>query len=81
MPLGRTADAATLLRAMTAAAHALGLDAVVEGVERPEQLAEAVAQGCDFAQGRLLCRPTPADELPLLLERPPSLPFPHDLRL
>jgi diguanylate cyclase (GGDEF)-like protein len=79
--LGRTADAATLLRAMTAAAHALGLDAVVEGVERPEQLAEAVAQGCDFAQGRLLCRPTPADELPLLLERPPSLPFPHDLRL
>lgn len=79
--LGRTAAAATLLRAMTAAAHALGLDTVAEGVERPEQLAEAVGQGADIAQGRLLCRPTPAGELPLLLERPPSLPFPHDLRL
>jgi EAL domain-containing protein (putative c-di-GMP-specific phosphodiesterase class I) len=79
--LGRTAAAATLLRAMTSAAHALGLDTVVEGVERPEQLAEAVGQGCDFAQGRLLCRPAPPDELLLLLDRPPSLPFPHHLTL
>lgn len=77
--LGRTEAASTLLRAMTAAAHALGLDTVVEGVERPEQIAEAVAQGCGFAQGRLLCPPAPADELFLLLDRPPPVPLPHQV--
>jgi EAL domain-containing protein (putative c-di-GMP-specific phosphodiesterase class I) len=38
-----------------------------EGVERPEQLAALTALGCDFAQGYLLGRPMPADEVELLL--------------
>jgi len=48
----------------------LGLDVVAEGVERPEQLAELQAMGCRRAQGYLLSRPVPADDvLPLLRSR------------
>jgi EAL domain-containing protein (putative c-di-GMP-specific phosphodiesterase class I) len=48
-------------------AHALGMTAVGEGIETPEQLAELTRLGCDEGQGYLLARPmTPeamADQL------------------
>ena len=40
---------------------ALGMDTIVEGVERPEQLRFLVDHGCRYAQGYLLGRPAPAD--------------------
>jgi EAL domain-containing protein (putative c-di-GMP-specific phosphodiesterase class I) len=42
-------------------AHALGLRAVAEGVETPEQLAELRTLGCEMAQGYLFGKPAPAE--------------------
>jgi diguanylate cyclase (GGDEF)-like protein len=44
-------------------AHALGLHVVAEGVERESQLEVLVELGCDAAQGYLLHRPSPGDEM------------------
>ena len=43
--------------------HHLGLEVVAEGVERADTLEELCALGCDSAQGYLLLRPLPADEV------------------
>jgi diguanylate cyclase (GGDEF)-like protein len=45
-------------------AHDLGMCTVAEGVETPEQLAYLRSLGSDFAQGYLLGRPMPADDVP-----------------
>ena len=43
--------------------NALGTTTVVEGVEEPEQLEYLRSHGATLAQGYLLGRPVPADEL------------------
>ncbi|MCW2966491.1 MAG: hypothetical protein JWM71_263 [Solirubrobacteraceae bacterium] len=48
-------------------AHALGLQAIAEGVESEEQLAVIRELGCDLAQGYLLAQPMPAAEVEALL--------------
>ena len=48
-------------------AHALGLQAIAEGVESDEQLASVRDLGCDLAQGFLFARPMPTDEMSRLL--------------
>ncbi|PZS36105.1 MAG: hypothetical protein DLM59_01830 [Pseudonocardiales bacterium] len=60
-------------------AHALGLAAIAEGIETPEQLAELQNLHCDMAQGFLFARPTPAHEVTALLATPTPNPFgfPH----
>jgi EAL domain-containing protein (putative c-di-GMP-specific phosphodiesterase class I) len=65
-------DRATLGRAIVDLARSLGLRTVGEGVERPEQLACLASLGCDFAQGFLLGRPMPAEQLTALLDAPPA---------
>jgi EAL domain-containing protein (putative c-di-GMP-specific phosphodiesterase class I) len=45
-------------------AHGLGLRAVAEGIETPEQLALLRTLGCDLGQGYLLARPMPVHEFP-----------------
>lgn len=57
-----------ILRTIVALAHNLGLQTVVEGIETPEQLAFAQAEGCDEYQGYLFSRPLPADEVENLLK-------------
>ena len=47
--------------------RALGLDVVAEGVETPAQLSALCGSGYGFAQGFLIARPMPADELAALL--------------
>jgi diguanylate cyclase (GGDEF)-like protein/PAS domain S-box-containing protein len=58
---------AAIVGAVVAVANALGLTAVAEGVERPEQLDALVRLGCAQAQGFLLGAPVPASEVLALL--------------
>lgn len=59
-----TADA-QLVAGVIGAAHSLGLTVVAEGVERPAQLQRLRELGCDSAQGYLISRPGPADDVVL----------------
>jgi EAL domain-containing protein (putative c-di-GMP-specific phosphodiesterase class I) len=59
--LGRETEATAICTAVVSLAHALGMGAVAEGVETPEQLAALRTLGCEFAQGYLFGKPAPAD--------------------
>ena len=55
--LGREPEDSAICTAVISLAHALGLRAVAEGVETPEQLAELRTLGCEMAQGYLFGKP------------------------
>lgn len=57
------AGSASLIRAIIAMSHSLGLKVVAEGVETPEQWAFLCNEGCDEGQGYLFCRPAAAQDL------------------
>ena len=57
--LGRDANDGPIMAAIIDLTHALGLRAVGEGVERPDQLAVLRALGCDVGQGFYFGRPEP----------------------
>jgi diguanylate cyclase (GGDEF)-like protein/PAS domain S-box-containing protein len=59
--LGRDSEDTSIVEAIVTLAHALGLTAIAEGLERPDQLEALRVIGCDYAQGFLLGRPLPAD--------------------
>jgi EAL domain-containing protein (putative c-di-GMP-specific phosphodiesterase class I) len=59
--LGREPEDTAICTAVVSLAHALGLRAVAEGVETPEQLAELRTLGCELAQGYLFGKPEPAE--------------------
>jgi EAL domain-containing protein (putative c-di-GMP-specific phosphodiesterase class I) len=61
-------DDHTLLHAVIRLAESLRLTTICEGVETPEQLAELQATTCDYAQGYLLCRPAPLDDIPPFID-------------
>jgi EAL domain-containing protein (putative c-di-GMP-specific phosphodiesterase class I) len=50
----------TIVQAIVALAHSLGLKVVAEGVERADQLECLRTLRCDFVQGRLLAPVLPA---------------------
>jgi diguanylate cyclase (GGDEF)-like protein/PAS domain S-box-containing protein len=54
-----------MVEAIVAVTRVLGLDAIAEGVEKVEQVERLRALGCRHAQGFLLGRPVPVDELHL----------------
>jgi EAL domain-containing protein (putative c-di-GMP-specific phosphodiesterase class I) len=60
---------ARILEAIVGLARAFGIHTTAEGVETREQLDAVRAAGCDAAQGYLLARPAPADELPDAMAR------------
>jgi diguanylate cyclase (GGDEF)-like protein len=55
--IDRSGQDATIVTAIIAMAHALDLDVIAEGVERPEQRDVLRRLGCDAMQGFLLARP------------------------
>ncbi|HET6875783.1 MAG TPA: EAL domain-containing protein [Acidimicrobiales bacterium] len=58
-----------IVRAVVDLADAMGIDAVAEGVETPDQLEGLRRLGCHLAQGYLFSRPLTGDDLIALLER------------
>ena len=56
-----------IVEAIVGMARALGMGVIPEGIETDGQLQRLVAIGCDHAQGFLLSRPLPADEIEGLL--------------
>ena len=61
--LGTDVSDTAIVRSVVDLAHALSLQVVAEGVERPEQLDALRSLGCDLAQGYLFSPPLPAAEL------------------
>ncbi len=61
--LGEDHENAALVETIVSMARALGLDVVAEGVETEEQLRLLRELGCDRAQGFLLARPLPPEDL------------------
>jgi EAL domain-containing protein (putative c-di-GMP-specific phosphodiesterase class I) len=65
---------ATLIRAIIAMAHALGLEVVAEGIEQREQVGFLLIQHCEFGQGYLYSRPLDAHQLRGHLQRDYAIP-------
>jgi EAL domain-containing protein (putative c-di-GMP-specific phosphodiesterase class I) len=61
--IDRSHQDAAIVTAIIAMAHALDLDVVAEGVERPEQRTVLQRLGCDAMQGYLLARPLAARDI------------------
>jgi predicted signal transduction protein with EAL and GGDEF domain/CheY-like chemotaxis protein len=61
--LARDASTSAIVRAAVDLSHALGLDALAEGVEDQATLDRLTVIGCDFAQGYLIAKPMPADRV------------------
>ena len=65
-----TSEAGRLLvQSIIAAGHGLNLEVAAEGVESREQLDFVTRSGCDLAQGYLLAKPLPADQIHPLLTK------------
>ena len=65
--LGTHPEEAPIVGALVELGHALGLQVIGKGVETDRQLAELRALGCDAAQGFLLGRPVPEEQVDALL--------------
>jgi diguanylate cyclase (GGDEF)-like protein len=61
-------DAAAIVRAVTSLAGTLGMSTTAEGVESVADLAWLQSHGCGHAQGYLISRPVPPEELRPLLD-------------
>jgi EAL domain-containing protein (putative c-di-GMP-specific phosphodiesterase class I) len=57
---GNGAEDVAIVTAVISLAHTLGLTAIAEGIETPEQLEELRGMDCDMAQGFYFARPRPA---------------------
>ena len=67
--VGRDERGDSIVRALCAVAHALGMGVTAEGIETSEQLSAVRAAGCDRGQGYFFARPMPPDELAAFLRR------------
>jgi diguanylate cyclase (GGDEF)-like protein/PAS domain S-box-containing protein len=67
--LGQELEDTTIVTAVVRLAHAMGMTVTAEGVETAEQLTMLRDIGCQHAQGYLMCRPVPAEDLSRLLDK------------
>jgi diguanylate cyclase (GGDEF)-like protein/PAS domain S-box-containing protein len=67
--LGENSEDGAIVSGVLGLAHALGVGAIAEGVEQPEQADRLAALGCELAQGFLWSKPLPAEELETTFER------------
>jgi diguanylate cyclase (GGDEF)-like protein len=70
----RDPQTSSIVRAAIDLSHALGLDAVAEGVEDQATLDRLTLLGCDRAQGYFIARPMPADAVLPWLQRHAAAP-------
>jgi diguanylate cyclase (GGDEF)-like protein len=61
--LGPDPEDSAIVAAIISITHSLGMEAVAEGVETVEQMAELQALECDLAQGHLFSRPVASREV------------------
>jgi EAL domain-containing protein (putative c-di-GMP-specific phosphodiesterase class I) len=58
---------ASIVMAIIALGHSLGLEVIAEGVEDEDQASHLRARACDVMQGYLISRPVPSEEMTRLL--------------
>jgi EAL domain-containing protein (putative c-di-GMP-specific phosphodiesterase class I) len=64
-----TSGGEAMVRAVVELGRALGLQAVAEGIEHPDQAIAIERLGCNLAQGYLFAKPMPASEMERALTR------------
>jgi diguanylate cyclase (GGDEF)-like protein len=71
---------ASIVKAIIALGHSLGLEVIAEGVEDQDQARYLHSMQCDVIQGYLISRPLPVDEMTHFLAsfHPPHLPIDGD---
>jgi diguanylate cyclase (GGDEF)-like protein/PAS domain S-box-containing protein len=74
-------ERATIVGAVVAMAHTLGMKVVAEGVETEDQLELVRRLGCDQVQGFLLGRPLSAGQLAAHLKSLPASQLPTEMKL
>jgi CheY-like chemotaxis protein len=67
--LGENSEDGAIVAGVLGLAHALGVGAIAEGVEQPEQADKLAGLGCELAQGYLWSKPLPPHELEASFER------------
>lgn len=67
-------DAAAIVRAIIDLAHALGMQAIAEGVETNDELLYLRAYRCDRIQGYLLAKPLDTEQVPDFIRRLAATP-------
>jgi diguanylate cyclase (GGDEF)-like protein len=72
--LARDPQTSSIVRAAIDLSHALGLDAVAEGIEDEATLERLILLGCDLAQGYFIAKPMPADAVLPWLQRQVAAP-------
>ncbi|MGR8934720.1 MAG: PAS domain S-box protein [Gammaproteobacteria bacterium] len=65
-----------ITRAIIGLGRSLGLEILAEGIERPEQHAWLLREGCRFGQGFLFGKPVPSEELFAIWSNSPSCSSP-----
>ena len=74
--LGLDGSPRALCESIVGIGRALGMKVIAEGVETAAQLAVLSGNGCDFAQGFLLARPMPLEQLAGLLSHEAGVLWP-----
>jgi EAL domain-containing protein (putative c-di-GMP-specific phosphodiesterase class I) len=64
----------SIVEAVVALAHGLGIGVVAEGIETRRQAQRLLELGCDLGQGYLFSRPVPAARTARLLRAPVKRP-------
>jgi EAL domain-containing protein (putative c-di-GMP-specific phosphodiesterase class I) len=70
--IGEKSDNFKIVAAIVTLAHNLGMGAIAEGIETPQQLAHLRSLGCEFGQGFLFSKSLDAGEVEALIARSPQ---------